>query len=129
MKVIHQQKIKYIPASHEKIDDVGVWKKILLKRDDIGQGRIQMVNWAKLPVGKTFRNHYHEDMSELFIVVSGEVEAKVDDNIIQLVRGDCLVVEIGEQHTMKNSGSTDVEYVVIGITNAGQGRTVTIDSL
>lgn len=126
MKVIQNREIEFIPASHENIADVGVWKKILLKHTDIISGRIQMINWAKLPVGKSFQNHFHEDMCEIFILVNGTAEAIVSSNTVQLGRGDCLVVEKGEEHLMRNLGDADVEYIVIGMTNSGSGKTVTV---
>ena len=74
MKIVSGNKTAYIPASHEDRDHPQVWKKVLATKLDIPKGQLQMVNWAKLPVGKQFQKHYHEDMHEVFVMAQGKSE-------------------------------------------------------
>ena len=62
---------EFVAAGHEDPTNPGVWKKVLFRKDDLQLGRIQMINWARLPAGNTFAAHYHEDMQEIFIVLTG----------------------------------------------------------
>jgi mannose-6-phosphate isomerase-like protein (cupin superfamily) len=78
MQVIRSSTLKYIPASHENPDKPGVLKKILLGKEDVINGKVQMINWALLPVGNAFERHYHEDMQEVFIIVRGMAKITVE---------------------------------------------------
>lgn len=78
MKIIRFNSLDYTAASHEDPVDPGALKKVLLKWDDLPAGRWQMINWAKIPHGKSFAPHFHEAMVEIFIILSGQVKAKVD---------------------------------------------------
>jgi len=117
----------FVAAGHENPADPGVWKKVLFKKDELQVGRIQMVNWAKLPVGRTFAAHYHEDMQEMFIVVSGEARIRVDGVESELRRGDTILIDAREVHEMWNGGAEDVEYLAIGIAGGADGRTIVVD--
>ena len=85
-----------------------------------------MVNWARLPAGRSFAAHYHEDMQEIFIIVAGEAEMVVAGQVLVLRRGDTIAVDRREVHRMTNRGKEDVEYVVVGITGNEGGKTVVV---
>ena len=118
-----------MPAGHENPLDPGVWKKVLFQRDELTPGRIQMINWARLPVGRHFLAHYHEDMQEVFIVMSGEAEITVGDETVALGRGDSIVIEPREVHSMSNHGQVDMEYLALGITERQGGRTIQVEPI
>lgn len=126
MKFIRSSELEYVPASHEDPEDPGVLKKVLFERDDLVDGRVQMVNWAFLPVGNSFAPHYHEDMQEVFILISGDAEMTVGDEILIMKPGHAVEVPIKEVHYMKNVGKTPVEYIVFGIALEQGGKTVTV---
>lgn len=126
MQIIRFKDLDFIPASHEDPKDPGALKKVLLKRDDIPPGRIQMINWAKIPVGKTFKPHYHEKMIEVFIIMSGKVNAKIDKEEAILEKGDMVIAMETQVHTMENLSDEDVEYFAMGVVTSESGRTVTV---
>jgi mannose-6-phosphate isomerase-like protein (cupin superfamily) len=126
MKIIRGNDKEYVPASHENPLAPGVWKKVLFMRDELQPGTVQMVNWARLPAGSSFAAHYHEDMQEVFIIVSGEAEMIVAGEKVLLARGDTIAIDAREVHAMTNRGGTDVEYVVFGITGNKGGKTVVV---
>ena len=126
MKIIRESELVFTPASHENPDDPGCLKKVLASKFDLQEGRIQMLNWSKLPAGKSFQAHYHEDMQEVFVMVSGQAEMTVSDISYDLGRGDCLIVEPTEIHSMTNPTEVDAYYLVFGISNEG-GQTVVIE--
>jgi mannose-6-phosphate isomerase-like protein (cupin superfamily) len=126
MKKIPFASRSYEPAGHENPLSPGVLKKVLLEKADLRQGRIQMVNWASLGVGKRFARHYHEDMQEIFILVQGEAEITVGTETAQLQRGDTIVIDPREVHQMWNIGTETVAYLAIGITSEAGGKTVVV---
>lgn len=124
MNIIRGAAIEYTPASHEKPEDPGVLKKVLVSRDDIPPGRVQMVNWSKMPIGGRFQNHYHESLTEVFVITKGRVKGTVGDSEVELNEGDALVVEPHERHTLTNITDEEVYYVVFGVVHADGGRTI-----
>lgn len=126
MKIIRFNDLDFIPASHEDPKNPGALKKILLKREDLPSGRIQMINWAKIPKGKTFTPHFHEKMIEVFIIMSGKVKVKIDQQKAVLGKGDMVIAMEGQVHTFENISDEDVDYIAMGIVTSEGGRTVTL---
>jgi len=117
----------FVAAGHEDPTNPGVWKKVLLRKDDLRPGRIQMVNWARLPAGNHFAPHYHEDMQEIFIVLSGTAHIRVDTTQCMLSEGDAVLIEPGEVHQMWNDADQDCDYIAVGIAGGPDGKTVLVD--
>lgn len=126
MKIVRFTDLDFMPASHEDPKNPGVLKKVLLKRDDLPEGRIQMINWAKLPVGKSFSPHFHEEMVEVFIIISGKVKAKIDTGEVILEKGDMAVAEEKQVHVFENIGEGDADYICIGIVTSEGGRSIKV---
>lgn len=126
MKIIRFKKLKFIPASHENQKSPGAWKKVLLKREDLLKGRVQMINWSKLPIGRSFQSHYHQDMEEVFIILKGKAEIKVGEEKELIEKGDTVVIPLGKVHQMRNIGNEDIEYLVLGISLGKGGKTVVV---
>lgn len=126
MKIVRFNDLNFIPASHEDPQDPGSLKKILLKRDDLPPGRIQMINWARIPRGKSFAPHYHEQMIEVFIIISGKVRAKIDNDEAVLEKGDMVIASEREVHTFENIGEDDVDYFALGLVTSEGGKTVNV---
>jgi len=129
VKIVRFADHTFTPASHENPLTPGVLKKVLLEKADLQPGRIQMVNWASLGVGKKFARHYHEDMQEIFILVEGEAEITVGMETGVLRRGDVVVIDAREIHQMQNFGPEEAAYLAIGITRETGGKTVVVDEI
>lgn len=127
MKITKFTELEFIPASHEDPSNPGALKKVLLKRDDLPAGRIQMINWAKIPKGKTFKPHYHEKMIEVFIIMNGRVRATIDSEEEILEKGDMVIAFEGQIHTFENLSDEDVEYFAMGIVTSDGGKSVNKD--
>jgi mannose-6-phosphate isomerase-like protein (cupin superfamily) len=126
MKIIHSEKLEFVPASHEIPQSPGVLKKVLLKRDDFVDGHVQMLNWALLPAGKSFQSHFHEDMQEVFILIRGVARITVEDKEATMGRGDAVVIPVGAVHMMENTGKEDVEYIAVGVSKDAGGKTISV---
>jgi mannose-6-phosphate isomerase-like protein (cupin superfamily) len=126
MHIIRSSQLKFIPASHEDPKNPGSLKKVIARRADLDQGNIQMINWALLPVGKSFELHFHEDMQEVFIILSGIAEIKIEKETETLNKGDLVIIPAKAVHQMINTGGKDVEYIALGISKAGKGETINV---
>lgn len=126
MKIVRFHDFEFIPASHEDPGNPSALKKVLLKRDDLPQGRIQMINWAKLLKGKAFEPHYHEGMIEVFIIMNGKVKAKINDEEKILEKGDCVIAMEKQIHTFTNIGDEDADYFAMGIVTSEGGKSVNV---
>jgi len=126
MHLVRGSQIEFVPASHEDPKDPGVLKRVLATHANVIRGQIMMVNWALLPVGKSFEAHYHEDMQEVFIVLNGTVTMTVNKQDHDLAKGDAIIIEPREVHTMANQCEQDVEYIVFGVSTEEGGKTVNV---
>lgn len=126
MRVIRGNEIEFIPASHENPNQPGVLKRVLAKRDELRDGRVQMINWARLPARSAFQSHFHEDMEEIFVMLSGRAEMVVNGQGVELAAGDAIVIAPREVHKMKNLTDQDLEYIVLGISSEEGGQTVVV---
>lgn len=125
MKFISSTASAFVPASHEDPRDPGVLKRVIATAADLQAGHVPMLNWSRLPAGRSFRPHHHEDMQEIFVVLSGRVTMRIDDRVVSMEAGDAVIVEPREVHEMSNTGETPAEFLVFGIASGDGGRTVT----
>ncbi len=127
MKIISARSLKFLPASHEKSEDPAVFKKILAtSKDFLEGGKLQMINWARILKGKSFQPHFHQDMEEIFIILSGKVKIIIDNQEAMLKKGDMVLIPKQSVHKMENIGNTDADYLVIGISLQKRGKTITL---
>lgn len=126
MIIVKFNDLDFIPSSHEDKNSPGVLKKILFSKDNITEGNIQMINWSKMPIGQSFNPHYHEDMDEIFIILSGKAKIKVGDEEEVLEKGDSILIPTKEIHVMENLSDFEIEYLAIGVTKGENGKTVVV---
>ncbi len=127
MKFIPAAAGEYVPASHEDAENPGVLKRVIATHSDVLAGQVMMVNWAHLPGNSSFQRHYHEDMQEVFVLISGHVTMTVDDATVEMLSGDTVIVEPREIHQMENPGDPSAEYLVFGISTGQGGQTIVVD--
>lgn len=126
MKYIPKNNSEFVPASHEDPRNPGVLKRVIATAADLQSGQVQMVNWAQLPAGHSFQKHFHEDMQEVFMLLSGDVRMTVGDQTVKMAAGDTVIVDVREQHQMENTGDTQAEYIVFGVSSGKGGKTVVV---
>jgi len=123
-RLVRAEAIPFTPASHELPSDPGCLKRVLVRKADLLAGQVQMINWSVIPPGKAFREHYHEDMQEIFVIVSGEAKAEAGDASLLLQAGDTWIVEPGTRHRMRALSANGVTYLVVGISSGKGGKTI-----
>lgn len=126
MKYVTENESGFVPASHEDPNNPGVLKRVIATASDLQAGQVQMVNWARLPVGHSFNSHYHEDMQEVFVLLKGNVTMKVDQETVTMNSGDTVIIAPREIHQMTNIGTEQAEYIVFGISSENGGKTVVV---
>lgn len=126
MKVIRGASTPLVPASHEDPNNPGTLKKVLLTAQDLFPGQVQMVNWAEMKPGSSFRRHYHEDMAEVFIIVQGEGRMRGDSTDERVSPGDLVLVPPMVEHEMHVCGDQALKYIVFGVSHGTGGKTVVV---
>ena len=116
MKKINSKTRDWEPATHENPKDPGVWKKVIVKHDEVDpNSKLMMINLCKVPKGKTHQAHMHKTMEEIFYFTAGIGEVRIEDEIEQVAKGDRIIVPAKMVHQVKNTGNTDLEYIGLGI--------------
>ena len=126
MKMYRLPLLDWVPASHEDQQAPSVWKKVLLQKADLIDGRMQMVNWCRMEPEKAFQAHYHEDMEEIFIILKGQAKILVNGEEAEMGEGEAVIILPREIHQMKNAGEEDLEYLAVGISQGTGGKTVVV---
>ncbi|SNT10409.1 Cupin domain-containing protein [Anaerovirgula multivorans] len=55
--------------------------------------------------GQDFACHYHQVMEESFLIVEGELDFYINNELVKCVEGDLITAEPGDSHYIKNTGS------------------------
>jgi quercetin dioxygenase-like cupin family protein len=126
MKFIPSNASDFVPASHEDPKNPGVLKRVIATAADLHAGQVPMLNWSQLAAGNSFRPHYHEDMQEVFVLLSGQVTMQVGNAAVTMNPGDTVIIEPTEIHQMTNASDELAEYLVFGIASGKGGKTVVV---
>jgi mannose-6-phosphate isomerase-like protein (cupin superfamily) len=77
-------------------------------------------NWAYvdhllIPPGASEGLHYHTGVEEIYYVMDGGGQVRVNDETEPIKKGDAVPVFFREPHSFINNGSSDLELMIIGI--------------
>jgi quercetin dioxygenase-like cupin family protein len=97
------------PVSH----DPKLIKKVMLNQGDLPH--LAYFSQARFAPGQLAAAHSHTDMSEVFLVETGEGVIHIDGKPHPLQVGTCVTVEPGEQHELVNTGHVDLVLTYFGI--------------
>lgn len=116
MQIVKEIELQFVPAGHENPRCPGVVKKVLFQMDDLGDfSKVQMINWAVIEPRKSFVSHQHATMQEVFVIISGMGEIRVDDETEKVGAGDAVLIPIQAEHSMMNIGSEILIFLTIGL--------------
>lgn len=68
-----------------------------------------------LPPGQAVAAHVHADWTEVYYVEAGEAIMTVEEVPVPLGVGQCLYIEPGERHGLRNDSSSDFAMVFFSI--------------
>lgn len=116
VKKVNENERVWEPAAHEDPADPGVWKKVIVKHEEVDPlSKLMMINLCKVPVGKTHKAHSHETMEEIFYFTDGNGEVRINDEFAEVGPGDRIIVPAKSVHQVKNTGDKELFYVGLGI--------------
>ncbi|MEX2028199.1 MAG: cupin domain-containing protein [Candidatus Curtissbacteria bacterium] len=116
IKKVNQDERNWEPAAHEDPEDPGVWKKVIVKHDEVDpQSKLMMINLCKVPVDKTHKAHSHETMEEIFYFTDGVGEVRINDEFVEVSAGDRIIIPAKSVHQVKNTGKDELLYIGLGI--------------
>lgn len=88
-------------------------------------------NWAYadhllLPPGASVGKHMHAGVEEFYYVMNGEGSVTVNNESAAIRKGDAIPLLLGDVHSFENTGSGDLEFMIIGIARE-KGKLDTVD--
>jgi uncharacterized cupin superfamily protein len=76
------------------------------------------ISWRRMPAGtggKGSYGHRHSTQEEIYLVLAGEVKAKIGDDILTLAAGDAARVAPTAFRSIHNDGPDDAELVICSV--------------
>jgi mannose-6-phosphate isomerase-like protein (cupin superfamily) len=76
------------------------------------------LTWRRMPAGtggKGSYGHRHRNQEEVYLVLSGEVKAKIGDDVIALTPGMAVRVAPSAYRSIHNDGPGDAELVICSV--------------
>ena len=87
------------------------------------------ITWRRMPPGtggKGSYGHRHRTQEEVYLVLAGEVQAKIGDDVLTLGAGEALRVAPAAFRSIHNDGPGDAELVICSVkTEDPEGETET----
>ncbi|WP_116245107.1 cupin domain-containing protein [Nocardiopsis sp. FIRDI 009] len=87
------------------------WKCLAARRHLSGEW--EAVEWASLPPGAVSGEHRHTRTEEIYFLIRGEGELVVNGTPHPVGPGSLLLTGIGAVHGLRNTGATDLDWLVI----------------
>jgi mannose-6-phosphate isomerase-like protein (cupin superfamily) len=118
-------KFKDIPPQHFGQDPKDV--DVRFYRNQLGMSGGGM-SVMKLGTGITSNAHKHKQQEETYLVIEGEVEIKLDDEVIKLRKFDALRVPKETFRALRNTGKKPAVVIAFGTPNTGPGDAIDKDN-
>jgi mannose-6-phosphate isomerase-like protein (cupin superfamily) len=79
-----------------------------------------LTNWSYvdhlvLPPGASEGMHRHTGVEEVYYVINGDGEASVGSETTPIHKGDAVPLQLNDPHAFRNTGNTDLEFMILGI--------------
>ena len=79
-----------------------------------------LTNWSYvdhlvLPPGASEGMHRHTGVEEVYYVINGDGEASVGSETTPIHKGDAVPLQLSDPHAFRNTGNTDLEFMILGI--------------
>ena len=71
--------------------------------------------YARLPPGVAVGDHHHSRTEEIYFIVGGQGEMRIDGEVHLVGPGDLVLTPQGTTHALTNIGDTDLEFVVVEV--------------
>jgi mannose-6-phosphate isomerase-like protein (cupin superfamily) len=79
-----------------------------------------LTNWAYvdhllIPPGASDGLHRHKGVEEIYYVLNGEGQVRVNDETAPIHKGDAVPVRFNEAHSFVNNSAGDLELMIVGV--------------
>ena len=116
MKKVNQKDRRWEPGSHEDPKKPGVYKKVLVRHEEVDpRSKLMMFQLCKIPPKTTHVAHAHKTMDEIFYFCEGKGEIEIDGEKEQIVSGDRIIVPAGQVHQIRNIGKVELKFIGLGV--------------
>ncbi len=89
--------------------------------------RNQSLAEARLPVGGATTPHHHPAAEEIYYILAGQGEMRIERSVRRVGPGDAIAIEPGEMHQMTNVGSEPMTFLCCCAPAYGHEDTVLAD--
>jgi len=109
MKLVQLAEIDAGPVNHAS----GMMRKVLLGEGDLPAS--VRLSYALFQPGQAVEPHRHEDVYEVFYLLSGQGRLSVERRSMAIAAGSCFVIEPNETHALSNDGDVDMAVIYFGL--------------
>lgn len=109
MKVISIKDVPLVGVSHNK----EIKKQVILEKGYVPN--LNTFGKAYLKPGQSVGQHVHENIFEIFYVLSGKAIFEVEGIQYEITPDQCISIEPGENHDMSNPFNEDVAWIYFAI--------------
>lgn len=96
-------------------DQIGTPTKWTGDAESLFATNLGFVDHVVVPPGASVGYHRHDALEECQIFIRGEARMKVDGEMVEVSKGDCVPGRPGESHGLINHTDRPVEFVAIGV--------------
>jgi mannose-6-phosphate isomerase-like protein (cupin superfamily) len=86
--------------------------------------RNQSLAEARVSLGKATIQHYHIKSEEIYYILQGKAEIRVEGEVEEVVEGDGIVILPGQKHKIWNTGDEDLVFLCCCSPSYGDKDTV-----
>jgi mannose-6-phosphate isomerase-like protein (cupin superfamily) len=69
------------------------------------------VTWVEAPPGSEQARHEHPESEQAYVIVAGRGLMTVDDRSFEVAPGTLVLIEPGEQHSIRGLSATPLTYI------------------
>lgn len=73
--------------------------------------RNQSLAEARLPVGSSTAPHYHPQCEEIYFLLEGTAQMRIEDELQDVATGDAVAIPPGARHQITNTGATTLRFL------------------
>ena len=71
------------------------------------------ISRALLQPGLSYQAHSHDDHEEVYYIIEGEGEIRIDDEVQSFRDGDIMYIGINQIHEIRNTGDKMINFLAI----------------
>ena len=113
---INEKDRDWEPGSHEDPKNPGVYKKVLIRHEEVSpKSKLMMFQLCKIPPKTTHVAHSHPTMDEIFYFTEGTGEIETNGKVEKIEPGDRIIVPAGKTHQIRNTSKTELKFIGLGV--------------